>query len=209
MVPPCPLISAAALHCRPRTGRSHQIRVHLQHLGHPIANDVQYGGTYRGPVPTMQLAKHMGVSWDVPQHGLTMPSPVASAALAACGAHQGASEEQQRDAFHCQEGQEGRDKASQQQGSGSTSATASQAVRQVLALSRTFITSSAYQVDADARDPLCLHCPSVACRDYPVDLQPLWLHALSYSCCGAGWIFSCPLPDWAAPGYVPPLDPLE
>jgi 23S rRNA-/tRNA-specific pseudouridylate synthase len=30
--------------CRPTTGRSHQIRLHLQHLGHPIANDPNYGG---------------------------------------------------------------------------------------------------------------------------------------------------------------------
>ena len=29
---------------RPKTGRSHQIRAHLQHAGHPIANDWQYGG---------------------------------------------------------------------------------------------------------------------------------------------------------------------
>lgn len=30
--------------CRPATGRSHQIRLHLQLLGHPIANDPNYGG---------------------------------------------------------------------------------------------------------------------------------------------------------------------
>jgi 23S rRNA-/tRNA-specific pseudouridylate synthase len=30
--------------CRPETGRTHQIRLHLQHLGHSIANDPNYGG---------------------------------------------------------------------------------------------------------------------------------------------------------------------
>lgn len=32
----------SVLHCQPVTGRSHQIRVHLQFLGHPIANDPVY-----------------------------------------------------------------------------------------------------------------------------------------------------------------------
>ncbi len=32
------------LECRLETGRTHQIRVHLNHLGHPIFNDDRYGG---------------------------------------------------------------------------------------------------------------------------------------------------------------------
>lgn len=31
------------LQCSPATGRTHQIRVHLQHAGHPIAGDERYG----------------------------------------------------------------------------------------------------------------------------------------------------------------------
>lgn len=31
--------------CRPLTGRTHQIRVHLQYLEHPILNDALYGGS--------------------------------------------------------------------------------------------------------------------------------------------------------------------
>ncbi|KAK7052854.1 hypothetical protein VNI00_004173 [Paramarasmius palmivorus] len=35
----------SVVHCKPMTGRSHQIRVHLQYLGHPIANDPVYSET--------------------------------------------------------------------------------------------------------------------------------------------------------------------
>lgn len=34
----------SALECRPRTGRTHQLRVHLKYLGHPILGDVKYNG---------------------------------------------------------------------------------------------------------------------------------------------------------------------
>ncbi len=35
---------AALVRCSPHTGRMHQIRVHLHHLGCPIAGDARYGG---------------------------------------------------------------------------------------------------------------------------------------------------------------------
>jgi 23S rRNA pseudouridine1911/1915/1917 synthase len=39
---------ASLLECRLHSGRTHQIRVHLQHFGHPILGDVVYGGRRAG-----------------------------------------------------------------------------------------------------------------------------------------------------------------
>lgn len=36
----------SVIECQPLTGRTHQIRLHLQLLGNPIANDPCYGGDY-------------------------------------------------------------------------------------------------------------------------------------------------------------------
>ncbi|KAM4829266.1 pseudouridylate synthase RPUSD2 isoform 1-T1 [Thomomys bottae] len=40
---------SSVVRCRPLTGRTHQIRVHLQFLGHPILNDPIYNSSAWGP----------------------------------------------------------------------------------------------------------------------------------------------------------------
>ncbi|MDE6494688.1 MAG: RluA family pseudouridine synthase [Duncaniella sp.] len=39
-----PLGYASVVKCVLETGRTHQIRVHMKHIGHPLLNDVRYGG---------------------------------------------------------------------------------------------------------------------------------------------------------------------
>jgi 23S rRNA pseudouridine1911/1915/1917 synthase len=34
----------AVIRCQLETGRTHQIRVHMRHIGHPLFNDARYGG---------------------------------------------------------------------------------------------------------------------------------------------------------------------
>jgi 23S rRNA pseudouridine1911/1915/1917 synthase len=45
---------ASLIECRLETGRTHQIRVHLTHLGHPLIGDPQYGRARQAPRPKSQ-----------------------------------------------------------------------------------------------------------------------------------------------------------
>jgi 23S rRNA pseudouridine1911/1915/1917 synthase len=63
------------LECRPKTGRTHQIRVHLKHLGHPIAGDRVYGGGADFPRQLLHACK---IAVDHPSTGerLEFEAPV-------------------------------------------------------------------------------------------------------------------------------------
>jgi 23S rRNA pseudouridine1911/1915/1917 synthase len=57
-----PRAAAALLECRLETGRTHQIRVHMAHIGHPVVGDRDYGQAFRTkanllPEPTRTAAK--------------------------------------------------------------------------------------------------------------------------------------------------------
>jgi 23S rRNA pseudouridine1911/1915/1917 synthase len=38
---------ASLIECRLETGRTHQIRVHMAHIGHPVVGDPDYGQAFR------------------------------------------------------------------------------------------------------------------------------------------------------------------
>ena len=64
---------------RPRTGRTHQLRVHAAHLGHPIQGDARYGG---GEGRMQLLARRI----HLPGIDATAPVPPhMREAIAACG----------------------------------------------------------------------------------------------------------------------------
>lgn len=48
---------ASLLRCRLRTGRTHQIRVHMKHLGHPIIGDPLYSGPQWRGIPDKKIQR--------------------------------------------------------------------------------------------------------------------------------------------------------
>jgi 23S rRNA pseudouridine1911/1915/1917 synthase len=53
------------------TGRTHQIRVHMAHLGHPLAGDLLYGGSRPGTYPR-QLLHAARLVFEHPMNGREM-----------------------------------------------------------------------------------------------------------------------------------------
>lgn len=67
------------LRCHLETGRTHQIRVHLAHIGHPILGDTVYGGKKAIPGLTGQCLHAVGLRFAHPRTGelvnLSCPLP--------------------------------------------------------------------------------------------------------------------------------------
>ncbi len=80
---------AALVRCRPHTGRMHQIRVHLSHLGAPIASDARYGGALSldgHAVPRLMLHA-LSLSFPHPAGGTrTLSAPVPPDMAGLCAA---------------------------------------------------------------------------------------------------------------------------
>ncbi len=69
-------VEVTELTCRLETGRTHQIRVHLRGLGHPVVGDPRYGGARRSlPCPRQFLhAEHLAFAHPVSGETLSFDS---------------------------------------------------------------------------------------------------------------------------------------
>ncbi len=68
--------SAALVECEPLTGRTHQIRVHLQSIGHPLLFDHQYGRKTPVTVGDVVLARTPLHAERVVVEGVTIEAPM-------------------------------------------------------------------------------------------------------------------------------------
>jgi tRNA pseudouridine32 synthase/23S rRNA pseudouridine746 synthase len=71
--------------CRPRTGRTHQVRVHAATLGAPILGDARYGGRAAGGLHLLARSIHLPLS--PPVDATADPPAHMRAALEQCGWH--------------------------------------------------------------------------------------------------------------------------
>ncbi|MGE5235509.1 MAG: RluA family pseudouridine synthase [Acidobacteriota bacterium] len=65
----------AVVEVRPRTGRTHQVRVHLAHVGLPVAGDVLYGGARTVPRPFLH-AWRLAVPHPAARRQLRLEAPL-------------------------------------------------------------------------------------------------------------------------------------
>ena len=72
------LSDATLLECKPMTGRTHQLRVHLAEMGHPILVDRQYASQFRSKIRSARPllhAKALSFSWRGRQYAFCADLP--------------------------------------------------------------------------------------------------------------------------------------
>ncbi|XP_077178990.1 pseudouridylate synthase RPUSD2 isoform X2 [Paroedura picta] len=187
--------------CFPYTGRTHQIRVHLQFLGHPIFNDPIYNTDVWGP------AKGKGGNIDKTDEEL-LRALVKEQLLKECGGILDIAEEDLKSIV--EEGGSpgnsvkpaqispisiisGRTEESKSEKEGGTSMCAHSSALQ-LQVHESENGKACTSEHQDEKDPLCRECRIVRPDPSPKDLV-MYLHALRYK--GTDFEYCSKMPKWA------------
>lgn len=193
--------------CRPRTGRMHQIRVHLQYLGYPISNDPLYNHTAFGPLKgrggdiggktneqlVNDLAEiHNAENWlgaendddgccGVPSDAdtKTNSSDSTESSIGDCENFASTETEMNPNELKCSTNQSVATQTSYE------------------------VPNNHFDASKITTDENCVECRMNYRDPKPKDLV-MYLHALKYS--GPGWSYETPLPEWANENYIDKLD---
>ena len=195
-------------------------RVHLSYLGYPIANDSQYGGTFRGPdqVRTHAAAARQG---QLLHHELSNSADDAAVHTS----HAPVSDRPHQESNKRQKYNSGAASSHSASGGASLDTGCHGACDQPKPADAvnskteppeigdegdgTCLGEAAagkatdLLVPADLHDDLCMNCPKLIPPGYPIVIHPLWLHAQQYT--SEAWSFDCTKPQWANADWTPPL----
>ena len=162
----------SVVRCRPRTGRMHQIRVHLQFLGHPIVNDPLYNSTSFGP----EKGK-----------GGTLGKSNEQLILDLMESHTLANWIKSEEYLACKEEEE--EGVEEKAGDDQLEDFGPDLVGEITPTDATLESEKGPNFDPD-----CQEC-RLQYKDPPPDTLVMFLHALKYS--GEGWQYQTDLPKWA------------
>lgn len=195
--------------CKPKTGRMHQIRVHLQYLGYPIANDPLYNHTAFGPLKGRggdfggktdeqlinELVKiHNAESWLCGDGDDAMAFGAPANADANDDANENSEKLQPLEMVATTTTTDTSEEelpAAQQFHNAGT--------RSIAAQTSLDVPDAAFDASLVTTDKNCVECKAAYRDPKPQDLV-MFLHALKYS--GPGWAYETPLPEWADEHWV-------
>ncbi|CAN9502113.1 unnamed protein product [Ophioblennius macclurei] len=182
----------SVVRCLPVTGRTHQIRVHLQYLGYPILNDPIYGssawGPHRGKGGLVGKTNEELLQALV-EENRSQENPLLLDVDDCVRVAQEAGKKEKTD---------GSDRSSENKVASRTEADAS-STESVTPLSAGSNGNPAQETSGGGRDHLCSECKLE--RADPTERELImYLHALRYK--GPNFEYSTRLPDWAKENWV-------
>ncbi|XP_041669470.1 RNA pseudouridylate synthase domain-containing protein 2 [Cheilinus undulatus] len=200
----------SVVRCLPLTGRTHQIRVHLQYLGFPILNDPIYGssawGPHKGKGGLMGKSNEQLLQALIEEHRSQESLHLLDIPDDGIGIKQEAGKSSESKEEMDKNSEPGKSEGSPQVVIDSSETVAD--TRQDLNTKTTSLeplstnskgnqteaAESTHEVPSGTRDPLCNECKLV--RADPTEKELImYLHALRYK--GPDFEYSTRLPDWA------------